>query len=595
MLGGAPQLVEGAQDPIPQRRIERPLHRPELVERNAPAREELRARAEALAVHPLLVRLLYGRGLEALDHQRAATVTSLGRLRAPAAMAGFEAALDRIVHAYQHRWRVGVFGDYDVDGVTTTTLLTTYLEALGVATVSRVAHRERGYGFTVEDADRFIEAGCQLVLTADVGTSDLDALARLRSAHVQSVVIDHHQVPSVEPPTDALMNPHQATCGFPFKGLCSAGVGFYLCAGLRTRLAKQGVKAPDPRAWLDLVAVATLCDLMPLHDENRILVRAGLRHLGQVMRPGLQALLERAGVDAEATIDEDVVGFTIGPRLNAPGRLGSAEPSLRLLQARSLVEARPIAEQIEMLNTQRRRYTDDTIDEALAMLIDDPRAEEHAAIVVAKSGWLPGIVGIAASGLVERFDRPAAVLAIDDERGIAHGSVRSIAGVDVKQALDECSALLTRYGGHREAAGMSLAASDVDAFREAFNAAVARQRSAENCKPDIETVDCALPLRVVDEGLCRTLGELGPYGVGFAPPRFWVEDVRVESLRVLKDRHLSLGVSDRGVRCEAIAFRHTDEGLRIGDRVGLIFTPSLDHFRGRSRIKLRVERLWRVD
>lgn len=301
-------------------------------------RAELRERAAELRVHPVVVELMVGRGIEGIDEQRQFLSPRLRDLSVPRSMAGYAEAVDLLTTARRKRWRVGMFGDYDVDGVTTTTILTTFLECLGIEIVAKVASREGGYGFGLPAAKALHECGVDLVLTGDCGTSDHEALDWLRQRDVPTVVIDHHQVPETMPPATALINPHQAACEFPFKGLCSAGVGFYLAAGVRSGIAtaepSSRSKLPDPRAWLDLVALGTVCDMMPLVGDNRILVRHGLDVMGQRRRPGVRELLRRAQVAGDVTVDEGHLGFSLGTRLNAPGRLGSAEPALELLRAR---------------------------------------------------------------------------------------------------------------------------------------------------------------------------------------------------------------------------------------------------------------------
>lgn len=568
---------------------------PELVRRcDGLDAGAIRARAGDLGVDPLLVQMLAARQVAELDVQKRYLRPQLADLRRPDAMAGFEPALDLLCTARAKRWRVGVFGDYDVDGVTTAAILTTYLEALGIEVVARVAHRDTGYGLGVEDARALVDAGVDLVVTGDVGTSDIEALEWLRSRRIPTTVIDHHQVPDRIPPTDAFINPHQAGCGFPFKGLCSAGVAFYLCAALRTRLQRSGVNdPPDPRGWLDLVAVATICDMMPLRDENRVLVRKGLTALGQRARPGLRALLDLAGVERGTAIDEEHVAFKLGPRLNAPGRLGSADPSLQLLRARTDAEARPLAERVEMLNARRKRHSEQAFAEAMAILAADPHHERRAALVVAHDGWLPGVVGIAAANLADHFGRPALVLAIDPKTRIARGSVRSSGGVDVRAALGRCADLLERYGGHREAAGVTMEATHVDALVEAFDAAVAEQSHESAPRSSVAVVDDALPLRRVEPALVQVLGSLAPYGVGFEPPRFWGQGLRVEGVRVLKERHLKLVLRDEHARHDAIAFGQGRQPIQVGDRVDCIYWPVLDSFRGTKRLQLQVERLWK--
>ncbi|MBX7083836.1 MAG: single-stranded-DNA-specific exonuclease RecJ [Nannocystaceae bacterium] len=565
---------------------------------------QLQQTAARVGLGPMAVRLLQARGIASDEALRRAAAPRLADLRAPERMAGFPAALDLLLWAHRARVPVGVFGDYDVDGVTTATILAGYLEALGLRVVVRVAHREHGYGLSVADAEAFATAGAKLLLTGDTGTSDVEALAHARARGLRAVVIDHHQVPEQMPPADALINPHQRACEFPFKGLCSAGVAFYLCAALRTRLG-AAARPPDPRGLLDLVAVATICDMMPLVEENRVLVARGLALLRVAPRPGLRALLERASPGNESPLDEQTVGFTIGPRLNAPGRLGSAEPSLRLLRARTLAEAQPLAEQVEGMNQQRKALSEQAVTQALATL---PPAPLPAAVCVADVAWAPGIVGLVAGALAERVRRPAIALAIDAARGVARGSVRSFGGVDVRAALSSCAPLLERFGGHREAAGLTVAVDRLDALRDAFATACAAQ--APSSEPDAVLHDGRLRLSRLDLAFVEGLAGLGPYGVGFPAPRF-LGRARVLSMRVLKQRHLALRLGDDGAEIDAIAFGQAPPTASAGDgsppaaaaaaplapgaTIEFLFAPSLDVFRGQRRVRVVIEQLWCCD
>ena len=559
---------------------------------------ELRERAEALGVAPILAALLVGRGIEDLDAQRQFLDPRLNQLSLPTGMAGFAEAIELLVTARSKRWRVGMFGDYDVDGVTTTTILTTFLERLGVEIVAKVASREGGYGFGVPAAQALHEAGVDLVLTGDTGTSDHEALDWLRQRKVPTVVIDHHQVPETMPPASALLNPHQAGCGFPFKGLCSAGVGFYLAGGLRSAIAKQSPSErsilPDPRAWLDLVALGTVCDMMPLVGDNRILVRHGLGVMGQRRRPGVRELLRRARVDSVELVDEGHLGFSLGPRLNAPGRLGSAEPSLELLRARSAAEAEPLAAKVEMFNARRRSLQDRIVAEALALLEADPKTPRRAGIVVARDNWAPGIVGIAAAGIVERYNRPTLVIGVDPGSGEARGSARTSGNVDVRAALAECRSLLRRFGGHKAAAGVSLAAANIPALVDAFDQACAEQLGEDAHVEPFDEHDGELALETLDLSFIEALESLGPYGVGFAKPRFLCSEAEVIHAKLLKDRHLALTLRQGKAVRDAIAFRKGQFPVSRGDSIGLLFTPARNSFGGRDRVQLIVDKIWRA-
>lgn len=561
------------------------------------SRAELGERAEALGVHPIVVGLFVGRGVEDFDEQRRLLDPRLRDLSKPAEMAGYAEAVELLATARDKRWRVGVFGDYDVDGVTTTTILTTFLECLGVEIVANVASREGGYGFGLPAAEQLHEAGVDLVLTGDCGTSDHEALGWLEQKGVPTVVIDHHQVPEVMPPAAALLNPHQSGCGFPFKGLCSAGVGFYLAAGLRSAIAKREPSSrsnlPDPRAWLDLVALGTVCDMMPLVGDNRILVRQGLALMDQRRRPGVRELLRRAKVDADATIVEDHLGFQLGPRLNAPGRLGSAEPSLDLLRARSRAEAEPLAAQVDMFNSQRRSLQERIVAEAMALLAADPKTPDRSGIVVAREAWAPGIVGIAAAGIVERYQRPTLVIGIAPQSGEARGSARTAGGVDVRAALAECRSLLRRFGGHKAAAGVSLDPANIPALVEAFDQACGEQLGEEAGRDPIDLHDGELALADIDLDLIAAIESAGPFGVGFARPRFLCAGARVVRTRVLKERHLALTLEQGGAHRDAIAFGKGKLPIERGDEIGCMFNPARNSYRGLDRVQLVIDRIWK--
>lgn len=559
---------------------------------------ELRERARELERHVVVIELLVGRGIEAIEQQQRFLEPRLRDLRAPSSMAGFEAAIDLLLTARAKRWRVGMFGDYDVDGVTTTTILTTFLECLGIEVVAKVATREGGYGFSPQPARALVEAGAQLVLTGDCGTSDHEALGWLRDRGVPTVVIDHHQVPETMPPASALLNPHQAGCEFPFKGLCSAGVGFYLAGGLRSAIAKREPSSraglPDPRAWLDLVALGTVCDMMPLVDENRILVRQGLELINQRRRPGVRELLNRAGVDHDRELDEGTLGFQLGPRINAPGRIASAEPSLALLRAHSHAEAEPLAAKVDMFNSQRRALQDRIVDEALELLAADPRTPQRSGLVVAKSDWAPGIVGIAAAGIVERYQRPTLVIGVDPASGEARGSARSFGHVDVRAALAVCAPLLRRYGGHKAAAGVSLDAANLDALTEAFDAACAEQLGEEAGRDPIDEHDGERNLGDLDLDLISAIESLGPYGIGFPAPRYLCVGAEVVSVRVIKQRHLALKLRQGRAHVEAIAWRQGDLPVARGNAIGCLFTPTRRRYNGREHVQMVIERLWQT-
>jgi single-stranded-DNA-specific exonuclease len=499
-------------------------------------------------------------------------------------MADLQRALDRLTAALAAGETIGVFGDYDVDGVTTAAVLASALRAFGGKVVPRAASRDAGYGLGPEDVRRFAADGCRLLVTGDCGTSDHDALRTARELDLDVVVIDHHEVPSGESAAFALINSRRPDDGFAFKGLASCGVAFYLAAALRTRLGSSF----DVRELLDLVALGTIADLVPLVDENRILVAAGLKTLSARRRPGVAALITRAELDS-GTITAHDVAFRLTPRLNAAGRLGEAQLALDLLLA-APADAERLAGALEDQNTERQRIQELVWVEALAQ--GQRQAEEGAAaLVVGAEGWHAGVVGIVSARLVDRFARPA--IAIGFRNGQGRGSARTIPGVNLYEGLQRCAACLSKYGGHASAAGMSLEIDRLDEFRQAFTAEAARQlsgRAAAAFEVDAEVALGDLSLPMAEE-----LARLAPYGAANREPRFAISGVMARSTRTVGKGHLQLTLDDGAAIGEAIGFGLAEQDPGAGSRVDLIATAELDEYRGVRRTRLKVTRLARTE
>lgn len=571
-----------------------------------PVDDQLVARlASALRVRTATARCLVARGVHDPRDAQSFVDPRLAALRPPAGLAGLPRAVERIADAVQKGERLGVFGDYDVDGVTTAALLTSFLRAAGAEVEPCVARRDAGYGFTASAAADFAARGCRLVITGDCGTSDLDALGAAAAHGMEVIVVDHHTVPSDASthPSFALVNPFRADSTFPFRGMASVGLAFYVAAAVRTELRDRGhfrtMPEPDVRELLDLVALGTIADLVPLAEENRILTSLGLKRLQSRARPGIAALLAAAGVDPEREIDERVIAWKLAPRINAPGRLGAAMPSLSLLLADE-ASATERASALEAANTERRSLQDKVMFEALEQLGDrDP----GPAIVIAGEGWPHGVVGIVAAKLVDKYQRPAFVVGIDRETGIGRGSARTAAGINLYQALamaSEASPCLTRFGGHAAAAGFTLDRAQVAALADALGSACSRL--AEGSGPVVagREIDAEVRLAEVDERLAAELAGLGPFGQQNPSPTLVTRHARVTAVRVVGNGfgskagspgHLKLTLEDdtQTIR-SAIGFGLGDraQGLDIGARVDLAFVPTVSTWNGRRSAELEV-------
>lgn len=558
-----------------------------------------RLRSE-LGIMDATARCMVARGIEAGEDARRYLSPRLGGLRKPEGLAGFDLAVRRIARAVLSGERIGIFGDYDVDGVTSAALVASFLGQIGVDCLPRVARRDAGYGFGVADADGFAAAGCGLIVTLDCGTSDLPAIAAARGHGIDVVVVDHHTVPergSGAHPALALVNPFRDDSTFPFRGMASVGLGFYLMAGVRTMLAGQGWFAsrpqPDMRSLLDLVALGTVADLVPLQGENRILAANGLRALAGRERPGVAALLRIAGVEGDQPVDERTVAWKLAPRLNAPGRLGDAEPALALLLAADQAQAERCAQALEEANARRREVQDRMLEEAERLLGD---ADPGPAVVVAAEGWASGVVGIVAAKLVDRYQRPAFVIAIDPVTGEGRGSARTTAGTNLYQVLERCQSRLVRFGGHAAAAGLTVRAADVERLRDELCAATESARLAEGSGPTAAArlADAQVELGQVDSALIGELDSLAPFGKGNDAPLLLARGLRVrQSRRVGADAsHLKLQLEDgTGQVRDAIGFGLGKDDPGQCPALDVAFQPFVSTWNGRTRLELRLEAL----
>lgn len=549
--------------------------------------------AERLGLRHLTAQLLINRGVKDEQEARRFLDPRLSDLRPPEGplpMAGFAVAVERLKRAVLDREVIGIFGDYDVDGITTCALLTDFLNRAGANVSPRVARRGDGYGFGKADAYDLAAVGCSLIVTGDCGTSDHETLATCRGMGVDVIVVDHHQVPERPPEALALLNPHQPGCAFPFKGLASVGVAFYLAAALRTRLRTAGwPHLPDLRDFLDLVAVGTIADLAPLADENRVLVHSGLKELKRCQRPGLRALCEIVGLDEGASTASDVA-FRLAPRLNAPGRLGDASEALSLLIETDQRKARQHAEACNEMNTKRQAVQEGVLREAKAQVEEQLASGDPAVLVVGAEGWHAGVVGIVAAKLVDVYNRPAVVIAFEEEVG--RGSARTAQKFHMYQGLQAASPLLLRYGGHAAAAGLSVHRRNLDALRETLCSAYRQQLGGLPASSET-LVDAAVSLDEVDERLTQEMTLLEPFGVSNTEPLLLLRDAELVRHRVVGSGHLQITLRTGHTVRDAIGFGLGGRAneLLAGGKLVVAFVPQIDTHRGIKKVRLRVRDL----
>jgi single-stranded-DNA-specific exonuclease len=555
-----------------------------------PRPESERRLLSELGVSPLLARLLVNRGVE--DPGRAGEFLAARlseNLRSPMLFRDMPRAAERVLVALRRGERIGIYGDYDVDGISGSAVLVRFLRALGSDPLLYVPQRLRdGYGVNERGVRELVEGGAKLVVTVDCGGVAHREIRVANELGADVIVCDHHQVATEPLPACAVLNPIEADAGFPFRGLCGAGVAFYLALGVRMRLRETGANPlPDLRRSLDLVALGTIADLVPIVEENRVLVKYGLRELAASQLPGVVALRNVSGVNE---MSSGAVGFRLAPRLNAGGRLADAARAVELLTTEDVARAGFLAASLDDENRARQLIEREMSDEAMARVEEEGGVSRRRSLVLASSDWHPGVVGIVAARLVERFYRPTILIAIDAERGTGRGSARSIRGLNLYECLRECSEVLLGFGGHRAAAGLTIRADRVAELATRFEAEVARRTQPEDFVP-VLNVDGELPLRALDSTCFADLQRLEPFGPSNSEPVFVACGLKVRNRRVVGETHLKLAVEQEGRVLPAIGFGMADCRVEVGDSIDLAFSPMLSEWGGQTTAELRVRDL----
>jgi single-stranded-DNA-specific exonuclease len=505
------------------------------------------------------------------------------------AMVDMDRAVTRIVAALDGGEAIWVHGDYDVDGCTSTVLLVEFLTSVGGNVHWYAPHRERdGYGIQTATMRRLAEQGARLVITCDNGTSAHEAIAAGNEMGVDTVVCDHHKLPAELPSAAAILNPQQAGEGSPYIELAAVGVAFMLAIAVRAKLRELGrfesEPEPDLRRYLDIVALGTVADVAPLRGVNRLLVRSGLKVLSARSRPGLRALLDASGIRREEPVCASHLGFRLGPRINAAGRLDEAARAVELLLSVDPISAQAQANQLDAFNRRRQDVQRETFADILRQAALDGDFMDRKGLVLWSRDWHPGVVGIVASKVAQHFHRPAVVVAVKD--GMGTGSGRAIKGIDLFAVLAAQSHLLERFGGHRAAAGLTLREDQLPALRDAF-----AEVAFADCDPGLWqgrlSVDAELSLADISWDLHRAIAELEPFGVGNPEPLFLCRGVRASGVRTLSRDGLRMNLrqGDAAVQ-QAVGFGLGVTPEELDGPVDVLFALQENTWAGRTSLQL---------
>jgi single-stranded-DNA-specific exonuclease len=559
----------------------------------------------AAGVPSLVAHLLLSRGIHDPDDVRQFLEPKLTGLRDPELLPGAAAAADLLYQAYRAKRRITVYGDYDADGMTATAILVRCLRMLDAQVDFYVPHRiDEGYGLNSEAIAKLAEQGADVVVTVDCGICSVAEAKLAKELGLTLIVTDHHQMNDELPDAAALVHPALPGSDYPFKGLCGAAVAFKLAWALCQRVAENKRVNERMRQFLlqavGLAAIGTVADVVPLIDENRILVRHGLQSLTAYPTIGMSALMRQIKLHEKHALECEDLGFSIGPRLNAAGRMGQAELGIELLTTDSEVRAEKLAKYIDELNLERQ-----TLERSILWAADKQARERFdpsrdSALVLADHDWHPGIIGIVAGRVADKFHMPAIVIALD-KLGVKPGvgSARSVPGFNLHAALAECSELLESHGGHAAAAGLRVTEANLPAFRRKFCDVVARElgegsRLAE-LFVDVETTFSCLTQRTVEQ-----IEKLAPFGHGNLRPVLCASEVRLTERPKRMGgagRHLSMTFDQAGIKLRAVAFGGgdwEDELAAINGEMSIAFRPVINRYRGRASVEIHLAD-WRLD
>lgn len=549
--------------------------------------------AVARLVHQLgigdsLARVLVNRGLTDPGKTRSFLKPSLKDLESPDNLPDLEAAVERLSLALKRDELIAVYGDYDVDGITSTALLANFLRGLGANFVTYTPDRiVEGYGLHVSAVEELHKKGVRLLVAVDLGVGDVDAIGKAKEFGMDVVVVDHHQVPDELPDAVALIDPYRSGGGEFFRGLSAAGLTFYLIVAFRARLRDggsfNGKKEPNLRADLDLVALGTIADLAPLAGPNRIFAHFGLMELGAERRPGIAALKRVAGM-GRRDVTAGQVAFQLAPRINAAGRVGKAENAVRLLTTPSMDEAMKIAQELNTLNTRRQEIEARILKEAFDT-IEREGLQQGSAVVIGGRNWHPGVIGIVASKISETYGLPSVVVALAGDN--SKGSARSVRGLHLYRAMKDCSKWLVGFGGHEMAAGIVLKEDDMEAFRQRFEEVVAAAEPP--LRQSVIKLDAELDLEDLDGVLTEALGSMHPHGMANPEPLFYAGGIRPSDPHKVGINHLKFRITAAEGPIEAISFGKGDLLDLVKEQpVDIAYTPRMTTWEGWRRLEIKV-------
>ncbi|QBP40804.1 single-stranded-DNA-specific exonuclease RecJ [Paenisporosarcina antarctica] len=538
---------------------------------------------QALKLPPVSAKLLASRGFIDVDKTKAFLNMNETSMHDPYMLHDMDKAVTRIKQAIANEELILVYGDYDADGVTSTSVMMTALQLLDAQVTYVIPNRfVDGYGPSERLFKEAYEDGVNLIITVDNGISGVNEIQLAKELGMDVIVTDHHEAGEILPPADMIIHPRHPLGNYPFGELAGVGIAFKVAHALLGEV---------PKELFELVAIGTVADLVSLHDENRYFVQQGIKQMRESKRPAIQALCQVAGTE-QNLIDEETIGFLFGPRINALGRLADAGPGVELFLSTDSVEAMSLAKLLDTHNKERQGIVSKMTEEAIAMVEAGETGLDPHVIIVAKEDWNPGVVGIVASRLVEKYYRPTIVLGLDSKKGVAKGSGRSIAGFNLYNELAKNRDILPQFGGHPMAAGMTLSIEHVEELRNRLQNQAEETLSEEDLQP-VQKVDISININEIDLKSIESLKQLGPFGMGFPKPMYCIERVNITSMRKIgaNQNHVKMELADGPHTLDAVGFSQGNlaDELTPGIEVSFIGDIQINEWNGRKKPQFMIE------
>lgn len=535
-------------------------------------------------INPLLATILVNRGITKKEDIRLFLEPTRADFHNPFLMIDMEIAVDRIIKAIKNKEKVTIYGDYDVDGITSITVLKGFLQERGLEVNQYIPNRlEEGYGLNNPAIEKIAKSECQLMITVDCGISAIKEIDYANKLGLETIVTDHHEAGNELPKALAVIDNKRKDSKYPFRELAGVGVVFKLIQALGIKL---GLKEEEYLKYLDIVCIGTISDIVPLVDENRVIAKLGLLLIKQTRNIGLRSIINSSGY---AKIDSNTISFGVAPRINACGRMGEAEDALKLFLSKNINEVNVLTKKLNEYNMKRQEIEKEIFNNAVEQ-IEENNLQEKNTIIVSGENWHHGVIGIVSSKITEMYFKPSILLSFEEGDEFGKGSGRSIPGFDLHEALMKCSDTIEKFGGHAMAIGITVKKEKLEAFKKEFEK-IAEEAHIEEITPIIN-VDAQINLNNINKDMVESLNKLEPFGEGNKMPVFAFKNLKIDSIRALSEgKHLKLTLKDNNTIVNAIGFNlgHLSEEYRIGDKIDIVGVLEINSFNGVESLQINIK------